>query len=132
MESIMSKSVNHVMVMGRLTNDVEVKATSTGKQVATFSLAVDRQGEGTDFFEVTAWEKLADILGQYTSKGSRILVQGQIGQQTWEDKETGKKRSKVVITARDVTLLDSKSEGVQRDKVAPVGDEPVNLDDIPF
>ena len=138
----MAKSVNKVFLIGRLTNDVEVRTTPNGKNVASFTLAVDRMqnaqkdGESTaDFFDVTAWDKLAEVLGQYTQKGSRIHVEGRLQQDTWEDKETGKKRSKVVINANDVTFLDAKSEaaGSTKDTVlTDIDDKPVDLSAIPF
>lgn len=135
----MAKSVNQLFLIGRLTRDVELRTTASGKSVATFSLAVDRGQDQTDFFDVTAWEKLAELMDKYTQKGSRVHVQGSLQQESWEDKETGKKRSKVVINARDVTFLDSKSEGShgapqQRQDVTPeaIDNEPIDLSKIPF
>lgn len=131
----MAKSVNQVTLLGRITNDIEVKSTNSGKSVTQFSLAVDKMGnqEGADFFEVTAWEKLAELLSQYTHKGSKILVIGRLEQQTWDDKDSGKKRSKVTVTANDVTFLDAPSESKPRD-VAPtdIDDKPIDLSEIPF
>jgi single-strand DNA-binding protein len=96
----MAKSINQVILMGRLTRDPEQRTTSTGKTIASFSIAVDRGGESdaADFFEVTAWEKLGDLVIQYLAKGRRVLVQGRLRQDSWDDKETGKKRSKLSLT----------------------------------
>src|SRR4051794_29663991 len=107
----MAKSINQVILMGRLTRDPEVRTTTTGKTITSFSLAVDRAGQddATDFFEVTAWEKLGELVNQYLSKGRRCLVQGRLRQDSWDDKETGKKRSKVEVVATDVTFLDGPS-----------------------
>lgn len=131
----MAKSVNQVTLLGRITNDVEVKTTTSGKNVTQFSLAVDKAGnqEGADFFEVTAWEKLAELLGQYTQKGSKVLVLGRLQQETWDDKDSGKKRSKITVVANDVTFLDNKSDSQPRD-VAPtdIDDKPIDLSEIPF
>lgn len=131
----MAKSVNQVTLLGRITNDIEVRTTASGKNVVQFSLAVDKMGnqEGADFFEVTAWEKLAELLGQYTHKGSKILVLGRLQQESWEDKETGKKRSKIVVVANDVTFLDNKTDSQSKD-VAPtdIDDKPIDLSQIPF
>jgi single-strand DNA-binding protein len=138
---IMGRSVNQVILMGRLTRDVELKPTTTGKSVASFTLAVDSQSEGKDanFFDVTAWEKLAELVNQYTHKGSKVLVMGRLQQQTWSDKDSGQKRSKVVIIATDVTFLDSKpadtntaSQNGSQKKADDVGDDPINIEDIPF
>lgn len=133
----MGKTVNQVILMGRLTRDSEVRTTPAGKNVASFSLAVDKAGaEGADFFEITAWEKLADLVSLYTRKGSKVLVMGRLQQQNWE--QDGQKRSKVSITATDVTFLDSKQDSTPQTQpkkdvvVSDIGDDPINLDDIPF
>lgn len=134
----MAKSVNKVFLIGRLTQDVEVRTTPSGKNVASFTLAVDRMAkdDGVDFFDVQAWDKLADVLSQYTSKGSKLHVEGRLKQDTWEDKESGKKRSKVVINANDITFLDSKADaaaGKSKDVVPEdIDDKPVDLSAIPF
>jgi single-strand DNA-binding protein len=131
----MAKSVNQVILLGRLTADVELRSTASGKNVASFSLAVDRNGEGADFFEITAWEKTAELLQQYTGKGSKILVQGRLQQESWDDKDSGKKRSKVTVVANDVTFLDSKqtSENASQDTIVEdIDDKPIDLSEIPF
>ena len=108
----MAKSINQVILMGRLTRDPEQRTTNTGKTIASFGLAVDRfsqsadGGDSADFFDITAWEKLGELVMQYLNKGRRVLVQGRLRQDSWEDKETGKKRSRVEVTATDVTFLD--------------------------
>ena len=154
----MAKSINQVVLMGRLTRDPEQRTTAGGKNIASFSIAVDRGGESdaADFFEITAWEKLGDLVIQYLSKGRRVLVQGRLRQDSWDDKETGKKRSRVEVTATDVTFLDgpsgdsdggaprssaqtsypksrssnsSKSEDVV---IEDIEDKPIDLSEIPF
>ena len=146
----MARSINQVILMGRLTRDPEQRTTSTGKTIASFSIAVDRGGESdaADFFEVTAWEKLGELVIQYLAKGRRVLVQGRLRQDSWDDKETGKKRSRVEVTATDVTFLDGPSEGAGgSDSAAPrstsakksddvviedIDDKPIDLSEIPF
>lgn len=139
----MAKGFNKTILLGRLVSDPELRSTPQGKQVAGFTIAVDRMqnsekaGEATtDFFDVTAWEKLGELVAQYTSKGSKVLVEGRLRQDTWDDKETGKKRSKVVIVANDVTFLDSAQGGdsAKPKDVAPkdVDDKPIDLSAIPF
>lgn len=108
----MAKSINQVILMGRLTRDPEMRTTTTGKSVTSFSLAVDRaygQDSGADFFDIVAWEKLGELVNQYLSKGRRCLVQGRLSYRTWE--QDGQKRSKVEIVASDVTFLDAPSSG---------------------
>ena len=154
----MAKSINQVVLMGRLTRDPEQRTTTSGKTIASFSIAVDRGGETdqADFFDITAWEKLGELVVQYLSKGRRVLVQGRLRQDSWDDKETGKKRSRVEVTATDVTFLDGPSgdsEGgastanapsYNRNSNAPsanksqdvviqdIEDKPIDLSEIPF
>ncbi len=148
----MAKSINQVIIMGRLTRDPEMRTTTTGKSIASFSLAVDRGGQDdqADFFDVTAWEKLAELVTQYLSKGRRCLVQGRLRQDSWDDKDTGKKRTKVEIVATDVTFLDGPSgdgggQGGQSGScssntpakskdvtVEDIDDKPIDLSEIPF
>ena len=131
----MAKSVNQVILMGRLTRDPELRTTASGKNITSFSIAVDRySSEETDFFEVTAWEKLAELVDQYLNKGSKVLVQGRLQLDRWE--KDGQKNSRVSITANDVTFLDSKQgETQQQDNIPSVSDvenKPIDLSEIPF
>lgn len=136
--------------MGRLTRDPETRTTPSGKTVTSFSLAVDRQGsdDQADFFDVTAWEKTGELVAQYLTKGRRALVQGRLRQDSWDDKDTGKKRSKVEVVAFDVTFLDgpsdnnasapsaapsSSSKNTNKDVVIEdIDDKPIDLSEIPF
>ena len=144
----MAKSINQVILLGRLTRDPELRTTSTGKNIVNFSLAVDRGGQDdtADFFEITAWEKLGDLVMQYLAKGRKVLVQGRLRQDSWDDKETGKKRSKIEVTATDVTFLDGPSEGASSNRssdsssskktkdvvIEDIDDKPIDLSEIPF
>lgn len=146
----MARSINQVMLMGRLTRDPEVRTTASGKTVTSFSLAVDRQTQDdqADFFDITAWEKLGELVSQYLSKGRRCLVQGRLRQDSWDDKETGKKRTRVEVVASDVTFLDGPNDGQQgggqqssqsrqsspSKDVTPqdIDDKPIDLSEIPF
>ena len=144
----MAKSINQVILMGRLTRDPEQRTTTTGKTIVSFSIAVDRVGQddSADFFNVTAWEKLGELVMQYLAKGRRVLVQGRLRQDSWDDKETGKKRSSVEVTATDVTFLDgpssdnagqssnSNSSSKKTDDIVieDIDDKPIDLSEIPF
>ncbi|HMS93036.1 MAG TPA: single-stranded DNA-binding protein [Candidatus Saccharibacteria bacterium] len=144
----MARGINQVILMGRLTRDPETRTTTSGKSVTSFSLAVDRQGQDdqADFFDVTAWEKTGELVAQYLSKGRRCLVQGRLRQDSWDDKETGKKRSRVEVVAFDVTFLDGPSGDNQGGSSAPrnqssnskdvviedIDDKPIDLSEIPF
>lgn len=144
----MARSINQVILMGRLTRDPEQRTTTTGKTIANFSIAVDRAGQDdqADFFDITAWEKLGDLAIQYLNKGRRVLVQGRLRQDSWDDKETGKKRSRIEVTATDITFLDGPSGDNQggaprtdsssnksKDVVIEdIDDKPIDLSEIPF
>ena len=148
----MAKSINQVILMGRLTRDPEMRTTSTGKTITSFSIAVDRGGQedAADFFDVTAWEKLGELVSQYLSKGRRCLVQGRLRQDSWDDKETGKKRTRVEVVATDVTFLDGpngdsqggqssySNAGASQNKksdvvvIEDIDDKPIDLSEIPF
>ena len=148
----MAKSINQVILMGRLTRDPEARTTTTGKTITSFSIAVDRGGQDdqADFFDITAWEKLGELVLQYLSKGRRCLVQGRLRQDSWDDKETGKKRSKVEVVATDVTFLDGPNDGGGQSNyqnnaggndsnkkskdvvIEDIDDKPIDLSEIPF
>ncbi len=148
----MARGINQVILMGRLTRDPETRTTTSGKSVTSFSLAVDRQTQDdqADFFDVTAWEKTGELVAQYLTKGRRCLVQGRLRQDSWDDKETGKKRSRVEVVAFDVTFLDGPSDGQGGGGSAPrsnnqsssnkskdvviedIDDKPIDLSEIPF
>lgn len=122
----MAKSINQVMLMGRLAKDPDLRTTTSGKSVVKFPLAVDKQSDGSDFFEIVAWEKLAELVEKYLHKGSKTIIQGRIENQTWE--KDGHKHYKTIITAFDVTFLDSKSD--KQDTV--LDGEDIEGLDIPF
>lgn len=140
----MAKSINQVILMGRLTRDPELRNTTSGKTVTNFGLAVDRysQDAGADFFEIVAWEKLAELINTYLAKGSRCLIQGRLSQRQWE--QDGQKRSRIEVIAYDVTFLDGpsnstnqapnpSSEPVQAKPSTPAAvEDEINLDDVPF
>ncbi len=152
----MARSLNQVTLMGNLTRDPELRETPNGNAVCGFSLALNRSyrdaggewQEATDYVDITAWGPLGERVNQYLKKGSRCLVQGRLQSRSWE--QEGQKRSKVEVLANDVTFLDGRSdnsntetsndeEPVKSSKkntkdvvIEDIGDEPINLDDIPF
>jgi len=145
----MAKSINQVILMGRLTRDPEERTTTTGKLIVSFGIAVDRAGQDdtADFFNVTAWEKLGELVSKYLGKGSRVLVQGRLRQDSWDDKETGKKQSRIEVVATDVTFLDSAKDNAASQSSSPktssakkttdvviedIDDKPIDLSEIPF
>ncbi|MDQ3123583.1 MAG: single-stranded DNA-binding protein [bacterium] len=154
----MARSFNQVILMGNLTRDPELRTIPSGQSVCSFSLALNRSYKGadgnwqeaTDYIDIVAWGPLGERVAQYLSKGRPCLVNGRLQSSSWE--KDGQKRSKVEVNAQDVTFLggrdgggenggssapangSSKTGKKQEDDVVieDIGDEPINLDDIPF
>jgi single-strand DNA-binding protein len=122
----MSGSVNKVILIGRLGKDPEVKYTPSGTPVAKFSLATDeafkdRSGEQqkrTEWHNIVAWNKLAEICGQYLTKGKQVYIEGSIRSRQWED-QAGNKRTSYDIVAREMKMLGSKAESERAAAAAP-------------
>jgi single-strand DNA-binding protein len=103
-------SFNKAILIGRLTRDPELRTTGTGRQVASFGIAVDRQfksdgGPDVDFFNVSAWGKSAEFVGNYLSKGRLVCVEGRIQNRKFQTKE-GQDREVTEIVADNVQGLD--------------------------
>ncbi|MCL5006118.1 MAG: single-stranded DNA-binding protein [Acidobacteria bacterium] len=113
----MSGSVNKVILIGRVGRDPEVKYTPSGSPVAKFSLATDEtfkdrngaQQRRTEWHNIVAWNKLAEICGEYLSKGKQIYIEGSIRSRQWED-QSGNKRTSYDIIARTMQMLGSKAD----------------------
>lgn len=107
-------SFNSVQFIGRLGKDPDFNVIPSGTPVAKFSLAVD-QGKDKDamWLNVVAWDKLAEIVEKYASKGSQVFVQGRLQMRAYEDKN-GVKRQAVDVVASTIQLLDSKRESSQK------------------
>jgi single-strand DNA-binding protein len=110
--------INHVVLVGRLTRNAELKYTNNGSAVSKFSLAINQRRKKDDqwvdeshFFDIVLWGKTAESLNQYLVKGKQIGVEGQLRQNRWE--QEGQARSKVEIFATNVMLLGSGSGGRQ-------------------
>lgn len=129
----MANDTNTVMIIGRLTRDMEVRYTSGGMAIGKFSLAVNRRvkkGEGwadeASFFDCTAFGKTAENLITYMTKGKQVGVVGSLHQDRWE--KDGKNHSRVVINADKIQLLGGGTE--QTAPSAPAGND--FPDEIPF
>ena len=109
----MPKSVNKVILVGNLGKDPEVKYTPSGVPVAKFSVATnerfkDKAGEWqerTEWHDVVAWQRVAEIVGEYVSKGSRVYIEGKLQTSSWEDRQSGQRKYRTEIVARDLVLL---------------------------
>jgi single-strand DNA-binding protein len=100
---------SQVVLLGRLVRDPELRYTPQGKAVCAFCVAINRRhekGEEVAFVDVTVWDRQAEVCAEYLRKGRSVLVSGRLAQDTWEDKETGKTRTKLRVAAREVTFLD--------------------------
>lgn len=111
--------LNHIVVMGRLTRDPELRHTGANVPVASFSIACDRDfkdkatGErGTDFIDVVAWRATGEFASKYLTKGRMAVVSGRLQIRDWTDKEGGKRRSAEVV-ADNIYFGDSKSKDSQ-------------------
>lgn len=105
--------MNKVIISGRTTADIELKATQTGKSVATFTVAVDTgygENKQTAFLDVIAWEKMAELVSQYVHKGNKVLICGRLQTRNWEDKD-GKKRKATEIVANEIEFIEAKKDG---------------------
>ena len=114
------------MLIGRLGKDPEIRYTQAGNAVANFSLATsdrwtDKQGqkqERTEWHNIQAWDKLADLVQSYLQKGSLIYLEGSLKTSSWDDSQTGQKRYKTEIVAKVIQFLDTKSES-QHEQASP-------------
>ena len=148
---------NKVILLGNLTADPETRTTPNGQSVTSFSIAVNRtwndangnRQEETSFINCTCWGARGETIAKYFSKGRQIMVSGRLQQRSWDDKDTGKKRSAIDVVVEEFSFVNDsrgagsdggsttnsssrasskKSEAVESD----ISDEPIDLSDIPF
>lgn len=120
------RSVNKVIIIGNLTRDPETKETQNGQAITTFGIATNREwtvSEGerkksTEFHEVVAWAKLAEICGKFLSKGKLVYLEGYLKTRSWETEE-GDKRFRTEIVLQDMIMLEKKrkSEGEEKELI---------------
>lgn len=154
--------LNKVMIIGRLTRDPESRTIPNGTPVTNFSVATSRvwkddsgsQKEATEFHNVVAWRRLAEICAQYLSKGRQVYIEGHLQTRSWDDAQSGQKRYRTEIVADNMIMLGGRSEGgdsagapqyssapqqsapAQQEPematAAPASDEEIRIEDIPF
>jgi single-strand DNA-binding protein len=146
-------NLNKVMLIGRLTRDPEMRYTPSGQPVTSFSIATNRYAapadggdrrEFTDYHNIVAWNigkrSLAEIVAQYTRKGSLVYVEGRLQTRSWEGQD-GQKRRTTEVVANDVQFLDTRGSGgggMGAEEMPSPPDDPggsvrdVDPDDIPF
>lgn len=111
-------SFNKVILIGNLTRDPELRYTPKGTAIARLGLAVNRswrtetgeQREEVSFLDIDAFGKQAEIIGEYLRKGSPLMVEGRLKMDSWDDKTTGQKRSRLLVVLESFQFLDSKSD----------------------
>lgn len=150
--------LNRAQVLGRLTQDPELRQTANGQSVVSFSVATNRswkdnnsgeQKEQVEFHNIVAWGKLAEIVGNYMKKGKRVFLEGRLQTRSWED-ANGMKHWKTEIVAENIIMLDGKasgggdgdSRGSSREDAQDQPDEPasskgkqdedITVEDVPF
>ena len=156
----MAKSVNKVILIGNLGKDPELRYTPSGTAVASFSLATnerykDKEGnwqDRTEWHKIVAWQRLAEIAGEYLKKGRTCYIEGRLQTRSWDDKESGQKKYSTEIVASDLVLLGGQGQGQggrdHDDEAAPArsrsasashapvhddaGSQGITDDDIPF
>jgi single-strand DNA-binding protein len=155
----MAKSVNKVILLGNVGKDPEIRSTGGGTMVATFSIATserakDPQGnwaDRTEWHNIVAYGKVAEIIRDYVKKGSKLFVEGRLQTRNWDDKEfAGRKVYRTEIIVSDLTLLSGREEGsgsynrsssggaTSYDQRPPAGADDISQqaeisdDDIPF
>ena len=129
----MSRGLNKVMIIGRLGRDPEMRYTPSGRPVATFSVATNRSwttsdGERrteTEWFNVVAWNKLAEICNQYLVKGQQVYIEGRLQTRRWED-SNGTKHSSIEVVANEMVMLGDR----RSDEEVP--DDEHEEDEFPF
>ena len=141
---------NKVLLLGRLTKDVEVRTTPNGKNVASCSIATsktwkDENGnkqEKVEFTNLVIW-KGAEVFAQYLSKGSKVFIEGELATRDWVDKNTGQKRYSTEVIVNDFKFLDNKKSeeqgesikyntGIREVELENGGTEEISISDIPF
>ena len=137
---------NKVLLMGRLTRDIELRYTSNNQAVANIGLAVNRRWrskegedrEETTFVDCEAWGRTAEVMSQYLSKGRPVFIEGRLKLDQWQDKD-GSNRSRLRVVVDNFQFIDSRGEGGGGSVPASAGasrggdeHQPIDEDDIPF
>lgn len=130
--------VNLCVVSGRITRDIEIRYTPNGTEVVTLGIATNeyykKDGERIEkvtFVDVELWGQPARFANEYLGKGRKVLIEGRLALDQWEDKDTGKKRSRLKLTGKSITPLDSSRAGTAN-AGADQTESDLSGDDVPF
>jgi len=140
-------NLNKVMIIGNLTRDPETRTIPSGQSVSSFSVATNRRWkdtktgepkEASEFHNIVAWGKLADICNQYLKKGSKVYLEGRLQTRSWDD-QNGNKKYRTEIVANNLIMLDragslpsTKNETPTPKKDKQPAEEEISVEDIPF
>ena len=135
----MAKSVNKVILLGNVGKDPEIRSTPGGTMVANFTLATsDRQKDAqgnwqdrTEWHNLVAFTRTAEIVRDYVKKGSKLYIEGKIQTRSWDDKETGAKRYRTEIIVNDLSLLSAREDGSGAGRSAGSGSSAASFDQRP-
>jgi len=109
--------MNTICLIGNAATQPELRHTNNGKAVCNFRIAISRPGGDTaDFFDVICWERQAEIVNEYVTKGRRVGIEGRLAQSTWET-DAGEKRSRVEVVAGRVSLLGSPRDAADDENI---------------
>lgn len=125
----MPKSVNKVILVGNVGKDPEVKYSPSGSAIAKFSVATnerfkDRNGEWQERVEwhsIVAWQRLAEIVGEFVATGSKVYIEGKLQTSSWEDRQSGQTRYRTEVVARELVLLGSRGNGTTESQESQPG-----------
>lgn len=143
-------SLNKAQLIGNLTRDPEVRQTPNGQMVATIGVATNRawkdqsgnRQEATEFHNLVAWGRLAEVCGQYLKKGMKAFFEGRLQTRSWDD-ESGKKNYRTEIVIEEMIMLSGKSDGMNMGSSASApraikeenfvqNEEKIRVEDLPF
>ncbi len=137
-------NLNKVMLIGNLTRDPEIRYTPKGTAVAEFGLAINRtwtneggqKQEEVTFIDITLWSRIAELAQKHLTKGSSVYIEGRLHLESWDDKTTGQKRSKLKVVGESLQFISSRNPNSQAPKdtasSAPDDDSAPEEQDIPF
>lgn len=125
----MALNLNNIVLAGRITADVELKTTTSGKSVCSFTIAVARDKENTDFIPCVAWGTTAEFVSKYFRKGSAICIRGELRSRSYEDRN-GQKRTAYEVLAERAMFVESKAEKTEQTETYE--QIPVDDDSLPF
>ena len=125
-------NLNSVTLTGNTTKDVDHRTTQSGTEVANITIAVNGFKDGdTSFIDLVLFGKTAEVASKYISKGQQIGVTGRLKQESWEDKTSGQKRSKLVVVVENLQLP-PKGSSSNNSNNSDIPDEAISLKDLPF